>query len=294
MRRKIVITGSSGFIGSHLSEFLSRFYNVIGIDRELGSKHTIYHQDINNKLPDISNVYGVIHLAAKAGVRESQSNFEQYVKDNIIGTKNILDKCVDSWRPKHIMLASSSSVNGDTSDKYKPKSLYAMSKIAMEDILKTYVNNGTINDLTMTSILRIYTVYGPNQRKGLAIRNFIDNILQDKPITLYGDGSQRRDFTYIQDLCYRIENLLDVYNEDSNLNTYHLGNGTNYSINEIIMMISRLSKKDVTIHYETMNRYDVMETLSKREPPHIYGSITPIEFGLDTQIKWTKKELKKC
>ena len=286
IKQNVIITGTSGFIGSNLVEYLNKNYNVIGIDKD-NSRATdnFYHQDINDTLPDISNVYAVIHLAAKAGIRQSQDNFGQYVKDNILGTKNILDKCCYSWKPVKILMASSSSIYGDEMTEYHPKSLYAMSKIGMEYMVQSYKNSHLLDGI-QDIILRIYTVYGPKQRKDLAINKFITNILQDKPITVYGDGNQRRDYTYVDDLCYKIEHLLKVPS-DMPLPIVPMGNNKNYSVNDIIHMLSVLLNKDVTIHHEPMSPFDVIDTLSIA----YYREITPILEGLRKQIEWHRSEL---
>lgn len=288
--KKIIITGVAGFIGSHLANNLKDRYEIIGIDREWwgGCEKSSFHQvDICDKLPDIDNVYAVIHLAAKAGVRESQEHFEQYVKDNILGTKSILDKCVDNWKPEKILIASSSSIYGNRhNDEYHPKSLYAMSKVATEMIAESYRNSKLLSD-TQICCMRIFTVYGPNQRSGLAIRNFIDNMLQDKPITVYGDGTQRRSFTYIEDLCEAIGKLLD---SDDIPTTTDMGGSRIISLNEVIYQISMLLNKKVNIRYEDWDTQDIYETISNYNKWFPDNS-TPLIEGISEQIKWTKQKL---
>lgn len=289
MKKKIIITGSSGFIGTHLSRYLSKHYEIIGIDRERG-EYTTHNQDINlQELPNIDNIYAVIHLAARAGVRESKDNFEEYVNDNILATKRVLDKCVD-WKPKRILVASSSSIYGDSiyhlSDEYRPKSLYAMTKVATEKIVNTYQQSYLPKD-TQTCNMRIFTVYGPRQRDGLAMGNFITNILQEKPITVYGDGNQTRDFTYIKDLCIGIGNLLE--SEELPQET-DIGNGNEIKINEIIYLLSQLIDKKVTIDYKPMMPEDVLRTKSSKNP-YIISPPTDLAFGLKNQIDAKKKEL---
>lgn len=283
-KKKVIISGVAGFIGNRLAEYLSSKYKVIGIDREFWSirfdNSPFYHQDINEPLPEIDNVYAVIHLAAKAGVRESQKKFDEYVKDNILGTKSILDMCVKNWKPRKVLIASSSSVYGDRKeDEYHPKSLYAMSKVATEMIAESYRNSKLLPD-TKICCMRIFTVYGPNQRGGLAIGNFIDNMLQDKPIIVYGDGTQRRDFSYVGDLCKAIKNLLE---SDSIPHTTDIGQGNTVSLNDIIYHISKLLNKNVTIQYEDWDTQDVYKT--KSNPNKWFPEKpTPLIDGLRKQI----------
>lgn len=306
MSKKIIITGGSGFIGNNLIEYLikdnPKEYDIISIDREPFPKKRIsdrrvkiYTQDINNGLPDINNVYAVIHLAARAGVRESDELFEEFVKDNIIATKRVLDKCIDSWKPKLLIFASSSSVYGDCVSKTKeqsprkPLSPYAFTKVACEKLIETYQNNGKLKDIGC-AVLRFFTVYGPNQREGLAIRNFIGNILEDKPITVYGDGTQSRDFLYIDDLCDAIKKIINFPYAINGV--YNLSATSPITLNEIIHIISIILDKPITIRYETPNIYDVKKTSADITSfNHLTGWSPRINIreGIRMEIEWAKQ-----
>ena len=279
-KKNIIITGSSGFIGNNLVKWLSKKYNVIGIDKQEGTPDGVefYQKDINYDLPDIENVYAVIHLAATAGVRQSRENFKQYVHDNILGTQSILEKCISDWKPKKLLVASSSSV-------YSNKSPYAMTKIATEKLVEAYKECGLIN--CWTCCMRLHTVYGMNQRKGLAIREFIDRMLKDEPISVYGTGEQQRDFTYIDDVCRCIEELLI---EGIPLKPFmDIGSQAPVTINYVIWLLSRLMDKEVKIKYEPWNRYDTLRTCANER---CVSDITPIEKGLKKQIEWQKEMMK--
>jgi len=292
MKPKIIITGVSGFIGSNLAKYLSENYKIIGIDKvdweEKGlpalEGREFYFQNINDPLPDIDDVYAVIHLAAKAGVRESMRKFDEYVYDNIIGTKSVLDKCVTSWKPKVLLVASSSSVHGDYDKGIHPKSPYAMTKVATEDLTESYKNCSLLD--CDCHILRFFTVYGPGQRKGLAIRNFIEGILKDEAITVYGDGTQKRDFTYIDDICKAIDYLLSY--EQGSYCIHEMGSNKSISINSVIYEIADILDKEIKIKYEDRNRYDVLNTLA---PCVCVDNITKFKEGLEKQIEWQKQNL---
>lgn len=298
--KKIIITGCSGFIGGALVEYLFKNLEdieLIGIDRlepnpSVKMKIQFYQQDINEPLPDIDDVWAVIHLAAKASVRDSEEKFDQIIRDNINGTHSIIRKCVDVWKPQKLIIASSSSVYGDITYAYNsteddvtwPKSPYGLSKLMIEKMLNIYQS-----DLKEVALLRIFTVYGPNQRKGLAIREFIESALQDKPLIVYGNGDQYRDFTYITDVCEAIRLLLE---NNMLFGTYNIGSGKPLSVSEVICKISRYLQKPVTIDYRPEIRYDVNYTLSdttkfRRVCPDWKPRVT-FDEGLREEIEWCR------
>ncbi len=314
--KKIVITGSVGFIGSALVKSLRDKYEIIGIDRvkyntedENIAYHDFYHQDINKPLPNFKDIYAVIHLAARPGVRDSRKMFKEVCEDNILGTQRIIEKCITSWRPELLLIASSSSVYGDEGkdgralneddEIVSARSPYAMSKIANEEMLKMYRNCGLLDNISSAS-LRFFTVYGNAQREELAIRAFTDWILRDKPITLYGTGNQVRDFTHIDDICEGIERLLPTFEEGGprfmKAETINIGSGEAISINDIIYKICKITGKNVKIDYQPRNMFDVDRTLADIHKIHKLCGWSPrIKFdkGLEKQIEWQKKMLEK-
>ena len=307
MNKKIVlITVVTGFIGSALSEYLKKDYRIIGIDRKgYIKRHTkdFYLIDINDGLCgsfDVDDIYAVIHLAALPGVRNSHELFSQVCKDNILATQRVIAKCISDWKPKKLMIASSSSVIGDIGrdghavredEGVSPRSPYALSKVADEQLITTYKNCGMLGDIEAIS-MRFYTCYGINQREELAIRAFTDCILQDKPITLYGTGQQIRDFTEIRDICSGIKALLE---NELHYDIYNIGSNDTHSINEIIHMICEITGKNVTINYQPRNRYDVDATNACIDRiKNDTGWKPSVKFyeGLEEQIEWQKKMLK--
>jgi len=298
--KKILITGVSGFIGTHLAKYLQKKYQVIGIDKVLPDKPIqfveYYQEDINDKPAFRNRVYAVIHLAAKAGVRESQKKFDEYVHDNILGTKSVLDNCVKYWKPKKILVASSSSVYGDgeslpmREDNHRqPKSLYAMSKCATEDICASYRNSGLLT--CPICCMRIFTVFGPNQRDGLAIGNFIDAMLRGEYMTIYGDGNQSRDFTYVLDLCKMIDRLLDKNTLHSVLN---MGLGITYSLHDIIYKLAVITKCPILKTHIPRDPQDAMQTWSDTMylDYYIEGiTPTPIDKALEAQVDEARRNI---
>ena len=236
MKEKILITGSSGFIGFHLAELLlNKGYEVVGIDNmndyydvrlkegrlEILQKYdnyTFYKIDLKDK-EDIDNLFEkyrfdyVINLAAQAGVRYSIENPYAYVDSNLIGFVNILEAC-RHYPVKHLLYASSSSVYGGNkvapfSTEHQvdhPVSLYAATKKSNELMAHTYSHLYKIP----TTGLRFFTVYGPWGRPDMAYFSFTDAILKDKPIKVFNHGKMERDFTYIDDIVEGIYRLLPL------------------------------------------------------------------------------------
>ena len=219
-----LVTGSSGFIGYNLCNYIvKRGHNVFGLD--LDEKYNNLKKWRNEKLNkigvktfcvDISDKYqlddfknknnasfkSIFHLAGLAGVRRSLEIPEKYYDANLRGTLNILNLAshinVDS-----LVFSSTSSVYGGNknsskeTDNLNPISPYANSKLLAEKICKLHSISNNLN----VSILRYFTVYGEAGRPDMSILRFIDNIFNGNPITIYGDGNQERDFTYIEDVC---------------------------------------------------------------------------------------------
>ncbi|MGN7387435.1 NAD-dependent epimerase [Sporosarcina sp. SAFN-015] len=231
---KVLITGSSGFIGFHLSEkLLSMGLEVVGVDNmnnyyETSLKEArleklihhkcfkFYHTDLVDR-EKVQTVFSeneidiVINLAAQAGVRYSIENPYVYIDSNIVGFINVLEMC-RQHKVKQLIYASSSSVYGanttlpfsvhDTID--HPLSLYAATKKANELMAHTY---SSLYKLPTTG-LRFFTVYGPWGRPDMALFKFTKNIIEGKPIDIYNNGNMMRDFTYVDDIVESISRLL--------------------------------------------------------------------------------------
>lgn len=236
MIKKVLITGSVGFIGFHLATLLlNKGYDVVGIDNmndyydirlkegrlEILKKYdnyNFYKIDLKDK-ESIDNLFKeykfdyVINLAAQAGVRYSIENPYAYVDSNLIGFVNILEAC-RHYPVKHLLYASSSSVYGGNkvapfSTEHQvdhPVSLYAATKKSNELMAHTYSHLYKIP----TTGLRFFTVYGPWGRPDMAYFSFTDAIINDKPIKVFNHGKMERDFTYIDDIVEAIYKLLPL------------------------------------------------------------------------------------
>ena len=268
MKNRILLTGAAGFIGSHVAEyFIGKGFSVYGIDnfddfypraiKEHNLKNmlsypgfTFTEGDITDKatlakLPD--NIDSVIHLAAKAGVRPSIQNPSAYIQNNITGTWNILE-WMKHRKISKMVFASSSSVYGNNpktpfseSDNVdNPISPYAFTKKSCELMNYTYHHLYNMDILN----LRFFTVYGERQRPDLAIYKFIDATLEDKSITLYGDGSTARDYTYVKDIVTGVASAFDYVQAGKNIyDIINLGNNKPVKLMELVDMIYEITGK---------------------------------------------------
>ncbi len=246
----ILISGYKGFIGSNLVKRLSN-HNIIGVDLKDGN-NILDSNYLDSVMTDIDVV---IHLAAIAGVGYSISHSEEVLHNNIIGFDTIA-KCAIKHKVKHFVYASSSSVYGDNG---KVRSPYAVSKAANELQAEVYSN---LSDTKFTG-LRFFTVYGEGIRQDLAIYKFINAINNNEPITVYGDGNQRRDFTYIDDITEAIKLIVESDKVWKN-EVFDIGYGSNVSINELLLILREITGKKVfdLVAYEDEKGYDVKATLA--------------------------------
>lgn len=308
----ILVTGGAGFIGSHVVEkLLHDGDRVVCID----NFDTFYDPAIKraNVSPHLSNarfhlVEGdirdertlesafriapvdlVVHLAARAGVRPSLLQPELYYDVNVTGTLRLLE-AMRKHQVTKMLFASSSSVYGNNqkvpfaeSDPVDhPISPYAASKKAGELLCHTYHHLYGFDIFC----LRYFTVYGPRQRPEMAIQQFIHKILNGEPITLFGDGTSRRDYTYIDDI------LDGVFRSLSHLRGYeilNLGESRTTSLRVLIELIERLVGKKAVVQWLPMQPGDVLVTyadITKARSLIGYQPCVPLEEGLVQQITW--------
>ncbi len=306
-----MVTGAAGFIGSKTCELLLESgHEVIGIDnmndyydvsikehRLMGLKKydsfEFFRIDIEDKksLEElfISNkLSAVLNLAARAGVRYSMENPNIYMTTNAIGTLNILE-LMKKYEIKKMVLASTSSLYAGQKIPFKeilpvnePISPYAASKKAAEVMCYTY---HYLYDFDI-SVVRYFTVFGPAGRPDMSILRFIKWLDEDKPIILFGDGTQSRDFTYVDDIAKgTIKAIKNVGYEIINL-----GGGRNpISINYVIERIEELLGKKAKIDKKPFNKADMMETWADIEKADRLLDWKPeVDFldGLKQTIKW--------
>ena len=232
----------------------------------------------------------VFHLAAQAGVRASWGkSFEIYTRNNIEATQRLLESYKD-MKIKKFVYASSSSVYGDAelpmreNSLLKPVSPYGVTKLAGEHLCYLYWKNYGVPTVS----LRYFTVYGPRQRPDMAIHKFVKAIFNGDTITVYGDGRQTRDFTYVEDVT-EANLLAATVNNNLNGEVFNVGGGSRISVNGLIELIEGISGKKAEIKYIEGQKGDVKDTLAditKIAKLLKWRSKVKIEEELRRQIKW--------
>jgi nucleoside-diphosphate-sugar epimerase len=306
---KILLTGACGFIGWKVSEkLLEKGEEVLGIDdlndyydvrlkkwrleRLLKNKNFSFVKlDISREnikyvvkeaKPDV-----IINLAARAGVRASIENPEIYYQTNVIGNLNLLE-CAKDYGIKKFILASTSSLYAGCKIPFSedlpvnnPISPYAASKKAAEITSYTYHYLFGIDVI----IFRYFTVYGPCGRPDMSIFKFIKLIDEEKEISVYGDGSQSRDFTYVDDIA---EGTISGINL-SGFEIINLGNSNPHQLNEVIEIIEENLNKKAKIVYAPFHKADIKETYADITKAKKLLNWTPkidIREGIERTVKW--------
>ncbi len=310
--QKILVTGGAGFIGSHLSEALVQQGNeVVCLDNfndyyDPAIKHrniapllkhknfSVVEKDILD-LPFLRELFEgssfevVVHLAARAGVRPSIKQPLLYQKVNVEGTNNLLELSKD-FGVKKFIFASSSSVYGEnkktpfSEDDFvdHPISPYASTKKAGELVCYTYYH---LYKLPVTC-LRFFTVYGPRQRPDMAIHKFTKSIYNGDKITMYGDGSSRRDYTYITDV---IDGILRSIERCQDYHIYNLGESETIALHELIDVIAACLGKRPDIEVLPRQPGDVPITfadITRAREEIGYQPKVGIEQGVENFVKW--------
>jgi len=312
MTRNILVTGAAGFIGSHVAEaLLGRGDFVVALDNfdtfyrpatkqrniEAALTHpgyTLIKGDIRNpaaldRVLDHGPVDGVIHLAARAGVRPSIEQPLLYDDVNVRGTTNMLEFARRHLRG-HFVFGSSSSVYGATSPvpfresepAARPSSPYASTKRSNELACYTYHHLYGLD----ISCLRFFTVYGPRQRPEMAIHKFTRLIDRGDPVEVYGDGQSRRDYTYISDI---VDGVLRALDRPRGYRIYNLGTTATTGLLELTKMIGDLLERPVRVRHLPEQAGDVPITYADTSLAQAelgYQATTPLEVGLRRFVAW--------
>lgn len=308
---KVLLTGAAGFIGSHLAERLvSDGNDVIGVDafteyydRSLKERNLqrllgcpgfrfveadLAQLDVSSLLDDRDVVF---HLAAQPGVRSSWgSDFHIYLERNLWATQRLLEAVRD--RPlRKFVFASSSSVYGDAEryptredDLPQPISPYGVTKLAGERLCLAYGRSYGVPVMAM----RYFTVYGPRQRPDMAFNRFIQSLLQGNEITIYGDGRQSRDFTYVSDA---VEATLQAALIDATGEVLNVGGGSRVNLLEIMDLLHQVTGVQPRLRFLESQRGDVRDTAADvTRATQLFGYRPRVSLfeGLSRQVQFQR------
>jgi len=321
----MVITGAAGFIGSHLTDrLLADGHTVVGIDSfedyypraikeanlegaRANPAFTLHEANILELAaeaapgsPKAGGAEGsalaallrgcacVYHLAAQAGVRASWgSSFEVYTRNNVLATQQLLEACVAAGVPK-VIYASSSSVYGDQDELPlredmvpRPRSPYGVTKLAGEHLCVLYNANYELDTVS----LRFFTVYGPRQRPDMAFDKFIRAMLEGREIVMYGDGTQTRDFTYVDDI---VEGLVRAQKATPGA-VMNLGGGNRVRLAEAIATLGEVLRVRPRLDVQPVESGDVLDTwadVSRAVELIGYRPTTKLADGMTQECAW--------
>jgi UDP-glucose 4-epimerase len=306
---RALVTGAAGFIGSHLSALLiDRGMDVVGLDcftdyygrdqkeanlatladakRFTFVEGALQHVDLHALLDGVSHVY---HLAAQAGVRRSWgTEFAVYTSQNVEATQLLLE-AVKTRDLAKLVYASSSSVYGDLAAipmreeaPLHPVSPYGVTKLAAEHLCSLYYVNYGVPAVS----LRYFTVYGPRQRPDMAFHKFIRAALAGSPITLYGDGEQTRDFTFVADAVAATATAGDRGRPGA---VYNIGGGSRVTVNSVLDRLAHITGRPLNVQREAPQKGDMRDTFADttraREDLDFRPSWT-LDAGLTAEYEW--------
>jgi len=312
--KRVLLTGAAGFIGFKTAlELLKRGYRVIGVDNmnnyydpklkehrlnllKENENFKFYKVDIENLealrvIFEDNQIDGVINLAARAGVRYSIENPFVYTTTNTLGTLNLLE-LMKEFGIKKFVLASTSSLYAGQAMPFKedlpvntPISPYAASKKGAEVMAYTYHYLYGLD----VAVVRYFTVYGPAGRPDMCVFRFIKWIDEGTPITVYGDGTQSRDFTYVDDIA---EGTIRAYEKETGYEIINLGGNRPHKLKEVIGLIEEYLGKRAEIIYKPFHKADLKATwadITKAKEILEWEPKVPLEEGLRRTVEWHRE-----
>jgi len=307
---KALVTGAAGFIGSTLSErLLADGAEVVGLDcftdyypRPMKERNfatlakdprftfiesTIQQADLKGILGGCTHVF---HLAAQAGVRKSWGrDFAVYTINNIDATQVLLEAVAAARHIERVVYASSSSVYGDLvtmpmrEDALpQPVSPYGVTKLAAEQLCYLYYTNHQVPTVS----LRYFTVYGPRQRPDMGFHKFLRAAIRREPMSLFGDGEQTRDFTYVHDA---VSATIAAATKGVPGRVYNIGGGSRVSMNQVMTMIERVAGSPLLIIRDEAQKGDMRHTYADTTLARQDLGFAPrigLEEGLAAEFEW--------
>jgi UDP-glucuronate 4-epimerase len=316
---KVLVTGGAGFIGAHLAdEYSKRGSEVMVLDnlndyysielKKLRVNHFLSHPGVEFKNTDLVNLQNVqeaivefapdtvVHMAAQAGVRLPVDSYNKYTSSNLVGFANVLQTAIKLEVP-NFLYASSSSVYGNSDqlpysedqENLQPISYYGATKLSNE-ILASAMTNGTS---TRAIGLRFFTVYGPWGRPDMAYFRLVRDLILQEEFTLFGDGSLKRDFTFISDAVECVLALSDYLGLGKPIErkVFNIGGGNNRSMNDLISIVNNLATDQLQIRSGESFKGDVRETIADSSNLRKAIGMAPekqLEFGIQAVFNWMK------
>jgi nucleoside-diphosphate-sugar epimerase len=309
---RALVTGCAGFIGSHLTEsLLADGWSIVGVDcfnENYGRGQKLRNLERSMELPgfefvpidlsrgdlqdlvDDSDV--VFHLAAEPGVRSSWgTRFEAYLRNNVAATQHLLEAARRSPE-KRFVYASSSSIYGEPERLPTPESLvpkpfspYGVTKLAGEHLCQLYHGNYGVQCVS----LRYFSVYGPRQRPDMAFTSAFRKALRAEPISVFGDGNQTRDFTYVGDIVAATRLAAEAPNVAGEV--FNIGGGSRVSLREALTLLDSLLDVPLRVEYTSAERGDVRHTSADTSRARALLGFEPtmaFEQGLAKQAEWAR------
>lgn len=308
---KVLVTGCAGFVGHRVANLLlHQGHTVVGLDGLQGPYPAeLYLQRLQplrdnkdfqlvdgdiRRVEDVDDVIrssqpdAILHLAARPGVRMSVDDPWTYLDTNVRGTLNVLESCRRHDVDRMVLASTSSLYGRDAQTPFNedmstdlPMSPYAASKKAAEAYASAYHHLYG----THTPRLRYFTVYGPAGRPDMAVHKFIDAIYHGKPITVYGDGSQQRDFTYVDDVANATTTALRVSGDPA----INIGNDRPKSVTDLIQLIEQSIGKRALLQYEEAHSGDMPNTwaeISRAKELLSWSPTTSLATGIQRTVDW--------
>ena len=296
---RYVVTGAAGFIGSHLLRaLLERGHEATGYDaftdyydpalkEENAAGLPIGRVDLVDGDIDLEGVDGVFHLAGQPGVRSFGSVFPTYVRQNVLASQRIFEAAVAAGA--RTVLASSSSIYGDaasypTPEETTPRPLspYGITKLACEHLAHDYGVEFGLDAVT----LRYFTIYGPRQRPDMALARMVACVAEGRPFELFGDGSQSRSFTYVDDA---VEATIAAMEGGSAGRTYNVGGGEEVSVLQALEALAAVAGRRLEVVRSPRREGDAARTAA--DTSRIAADLgwkpgTPFVRGLEAQWRW--------
>jgi UDP-glucuronate 4-epimerase len=310
---RALVTGCAGFIGSHLADsLLADGQEVLGIDcfndnyrraPKLANLKRARDYDAFEFVPidlargDLHDVVEecdtIFHLAAEPGVRSSWGDrFELYVRNNVLATQRLLEAAV-AVPHRRVVYASSSSVYGNAaqlptreSATPAPFSPYGVTKLGGEHLCSLYRDNHGLETVS----LRYFTVYGPRQRPDMALHRFCRAAISREPITIFGDGRQRRDFTFVHDVVAATRAAATAPDVPSRI--YNVGGGSQISIQRVLELLAGIASRPLDVRFDRSEAGDVRETSADTTRAAQELGFRPsvsFEEGLREEFEWSRE-----